>query len=138
MQLLREYPKKIYLGENHQGEKIYMTRPSWDCNWYWGFGYIGHRYLHIHLNRLGNSNMFNNIKTYFQSFILSDKEIWTFCEIVQTIYSLRHIAEVFNGGGSHYTNNPCKELLTKPEWYNHINKVLIPQLIDEMYKVLKV
>lgn len=134
MQLLREYPEKLYLGKNQDGEEIYMSRPSWNFDWYWGFGYIGNK----HLDSLGEGNLFNNIKIYFQYFTLTDKELWIFCEIVKTIYTLRDTAELVNRGGSRYTNNPCKELLTKPDWYNEINNVLIPKLIDEMYQVLKV
>jgi len=40
MKTLREYPKKTFLGIS-EGEKIYLTAPSWDCGWYWRFGYLG-------------------------------------------------------------------------------------------------
>lgn len=138
MQLLRDYPEKLYIGKNQDNEKIFLTRPNWDFDWYWGFGYIGNKDLHTHLNILGNLNLFDNIKHYFQSFILTDKELWVFCELVQTIYHLRTLAEVYHRGGSHYTQNPCQKDLLNPEQYQHINAVLIPKLIDEMYKVLKV
>ena len=39
--------KKIYafgyhylLGIDSVGIKHYVEAPSWDCGWYWGFGYI--------------------------------------------------------------------------------------------------
>ena len=37
--LKSNYPEKIYIG-TVDGEKIYLSAPSWDCDWYWGFGYI--------------------------------------------------------------------------------------------------
>lgn len=30
-----------YLGrELHTNTKIWLEKPSWDCGWYWGFGYV--------------------------------------------------------------------------------------------------
>lgn len=35
------FGKDIYLiGKNTDGELLWLEAPSWDCNWYWGFGYI--------------------------------------------------------------------------------------------------
>lgn len=35
------FGKNIYLiGINEGGEKIFLEEPSWDCGWYWGFGYL--------------------------------------------------------------------------------------------------
>lgn len=136
--LLNDYPKKLYLGSNADNGGIYMSRPSWDCDWYWGFGYIGNRNLHTHLNCLGKSNLYDNLKNYFnQEFIIKeDKDIWQFAEVVMTIYQLRKTAELFHRGGSHYTTNPQQQLLINPEWEQHINCVLIPQQIDAMYQIL--
>jgi hypothetical protein len=37
----RMFGKNIYLiGINTQGEKVFLEHPSWDCGWYWGFGYL--------------------------------------------------------------------------------------------------
>ena len=33
--------KKKYLLGYINNESIYLSPPSWDCNWYWGFGYLG-------------------------------------------------------------------------------------------------
>ena len=33
--------KKVYLlGEDKEGIKYWLIQPSWDCGWYWGFGYV--------------------------------------------------------------------------------------------------
>lgn len=135
--LLKYYPKKVLLGVTEDAEPIYLYRPSWDCGWYWGFGYIGNDELHTHLNCLGDSHMFNNIKRFLPTLEMSDKDLWVFCEVAQTVYTLRQMADLLHTGGSRITRNPCQALLKKPEWYTHINYELIPKLIDEMYKALK-
>lgn len=35
------FGKDIYLlGVDKEGTKYWLESPSWDCNWYWGFGYV--------------------------------------------------------------------------------------------------
>lgn len=138
MKLLRDYPEKVLIGKNQENEPIYFYRPSWDCDWYWGFGYIGNDSLHTHLNSLGKNNLYENIKNYFSEFILQDKDLWLFCEYVMTIYALRPYSEVIHRGGSHYSNNPHKDVIKNPDEYKRINSELIPLLIDEIYKLLGV
>ena len=135
------YPNTLFLGVNKYKENIYLYAPEWNCDWYWGFGYIGNNNLHTHLNWLSdkkNINLYDVLEEYFPNgwCITTMNDKWTFCEIIKTIYSLRSIAEVYNRGGSHYTNNPCSELIKNKTEYERINTILIPELIDEMYKLL--
>ena len=40
-QTLTIFGKKNYLlGTDQNGRKLFLVAPSWDCGWYWGFGYI--------------------------------------------------------------------------------------------------
>ena len=41
-------------------------------------------------------------------------------------------------GGSHYSTNPCADLIKNPDEVKRINEVLTPKLIDEMYVALGV
>lgn len=141
MKLLREYPDQVYLGTTLDNEKLYLSKPSWDCDWYWGFGYVGNKNLHTHLNYLHPDKILWKLKEVFQedSFIIKDdKDYWLFCEYVASIYHLRKTAQFFYLGGSHIASaNPLKHLLQNSELYTQINSELIPRLIDEVYKILE-
>jgi hypothetical protein len=81
--------------------------------------------------------MFDQLKIMFgESLTIPDASLWTFCEIVKTIYTLKKAAEVFYLGGSHTSQNPDKDTLKNPEYVEHINAVLIPMQIHSMYKIL--
>lgn len=136
MQLLRTYPEKVSLGINRDGQEVFMKKPEWSCEWYWSFGQIKSKDTHTQLRWLGDSCLYNNINDYFSQFNLSGKQLWTFCELVESIYTLKKTAELFHRGGSHITTNPLREQLINKDWTNHINEVLIPNQIDELYKVL--
>lgn len=133
-----KYPR-VFLGTSVEGERVYLTPPSWDCGWYWGWGYIGNRHCHYHLDSLfKHTNMHDGIKAHFKTFTaVEPKDLWTFCELVKTFYSLRETAEVLTRGGSHYTNNPCQELIKDADYAKHINTVLIPAIFAETYKLFR-
>lgn len=138
MQLLRDYQEKTLLGKDQQGSNIYLLKPRWECDWYWSFGHLYVGDMFTHLNYLGSSILFDNIKMYFSELNLSDKELWIFCELVESIKMLKSTAQLFTiGSASVCSVNPCKDLLMNKHLADEINSTLILNLIDEVYKVLK-
>lgn len=155
--LLNEYPEKIYLGKRNNCN-VYISKPSWDCNWYWGFGYLGNSCRLYHVDGLkydikhyrDNNNkprtettrciLFDGFKNHFDgdSFIIKDdKDLWKLCELFETFYQLRETAELFIRGGMNVIeNNPLKDIIQNKEISNNINENLLPKLFDEIYKIL--
>lgn len=154
-QLLREYPKYVKLGTSTEWDgDVFIERPSWECGWYWGFGYL-ERWnarksdidFHTHIdsqfskNKDGRScNWYDGMKDVFDKgdVFENDHQRWQFLEIVKTIYNLKMTAEVLGRGDSFYGANPLSDEIYNPIEVRRINEDLIPKLIDEMYKVLGV
>lgn len=138
--MMAHLPARLYVG-NHDGERIYLSRPSFDCNWYWGFGYLGNRNCHYHLDGIGKHENINFhdalLKHFGDSFIVKGADLWKFAEIVLTIYKLKSAAQMFHLGGSHMTTNPGAAMLKKTEWETELNEILIPAQILELYKILQ-
>ena len=152
--LLREYPEFIKLGDSTEfGGGVYLKRPEWSCEWYWGFGYLQrwnyrtqdidfHTHINDEFSKLPDgrrSNWFDGMKALLDKgdVFKSDRDRWKFVEIVKTIYSLKETAEVLGRGGSHYITNPRAELVKNHDEVRRINCKVIPALIDEMYKLLE-
>lgn len=149
--LLSEYPSKIFIGESY-GEKIYLSAPSWDCDWYWGFGYLGNKNCHYHVDGLTNhqsydvvnkvwkyefTNLFDGFKKHFgTSLVVRDSQLWTLCELFKTFYTLKETAEVLGRGGANYTANPCKDVIINQDEVKRINEVVLPAVFEEIYKIL--
>lgn len=130
--------KKIYSGVHKDYGQVWMPRASWDCGWYWGFGYIQNSGVHTHFHCLDQTkNLHDAIKSNFNHFELSDTQLWVFCELLKTAYALKETAKVLGRGGSHYTTNPCKDLIKNPEEVTRINKVVLPSLFEEIYKLFQ-
>ena len=153
IETIRTYKQKMYLGK-HNEEEIYLTAPSWDCGWYWGFGYLGNRNCHYHVDGLKTIERFNFEKKVFEyefvnlydgfkkhfgdSFVVkNDSDIWTLAELFETFYTLKETAEVLGRGGSHYTNNPAKNIIKNEAEAQRINEVVLPAIFDEIYNILE-
>ena len=117
---------------------IYLSAPSWDCNWYWGFGYLGNRDCHYHLDGINhNKNMYDAIIEHFgDTLTISKEDLWTFCELMKSAYALTETAEVLGRGGSHYTDNPCKDIIMNTVETTRINTVVLPAIFDAVYDML--
>lgn len=146
--LMEKYPKNFLLGHPTDGGRGYLfRRPSFDCGWYWGFGYLGNRDVHFHLDNmtsihpeLANKNMFDQLKMLFGDnlTITNDGDLWKFCEHASAIYKMRVAAELFHRGGSSYTSNERSDSIKElgHDMYETLNSVLIPEQIESLYRVL--
>jgi len=137
METLRKYNKNTYLGTVNN-ESIYLSAPSWDCGWYWGFGYLGNNNCHYHIDGLDKTkNLHDAIVEHFgDSFIIRPSDRWVFAELFKSFYVLRETAEVLGRGGAYLTTNPCKDIIINKEEVERINNIVLPAIFDEIYKIL--
>ena len=137
MKTLRDY-NKMPLGEN-DGETIFLSPPSWDCGWYWGFGYIGNKNRHYHIDGLSKGKNIHDgmIEHFGDSLRIRPSDVWTFAELMQTFYTLKESAEVLGRGGSHITSNPCASVIINKAEADRINNEVLPAVFDEIYRILE-
>lgn len=137
MKTLSNYPSKMLLGRNNN-EPIYLSAPSWDCGWYWGFGYIGNKNCHYHVDGMEKGkNLYDAFKEHFgNTLMVRDSDLWTLAELFKTFYILKETAEVLGRGGAHLTTNPAKDVIINKDETNRINEVVLPQIFEEIYKIL--
>lgn len=132
---------KVFFGiDKETKEKIYLTKPSWDCGWYWGFGYLGNKDCHYHLSGYSkgrNIDMYDALKNDYELNEKIERNLWEFCELVQTAYTLKEAAEVLGRGGSHYTNNPCKEIIKNEEEVKRINEIVLPAIFNKISELIE-
>lgn len=148
----KAFGKKTYLlGKDKEGIWYWLEEASWDCEWYWGFGYVRsytnneHPNMsrdcesHQHFDKLFLSgpemckNMFDN---FFEETPLRESEKWKLLEIMKTIYTMKEYSEVVYRGGSHITTNPVCEIIRNEDEYKRINEIVLPKLFEEIYKIL--
>lgn len=158
------FNKDIYLlGVNKQGKNIWLEAASWDCDWYWGFGYIETytnnerpdlaRDINSHSRwsgLVGKQERYNIDKKCWQldtnyihhlndnpdmeATVLTEKESWELADLMKSFYTLKDTAELFNQGNSHLTTTGID--LKDEQQETHINKDLLPKIFVRVYEIL--
>lgn len=143
-QIINKLDSTFYLlGTNKDGEKVYLKKATFDCDWYWSIGYLktfNRNYTdftsHFHTDTTILS--WDEFNDYFEETVLTNSEKWQFLELMKTLYTLRKMSDTIYQGGSHYTRNEVEQELLKEyqPMYDKINNETIPTLLDEVYKLL--
>jgi hypothetical protein len=141
------FGKDTYLlGKGKDGNYYWLEEGKWDCNWYWGIGYVKTykdilnpnmaKDISSHQHWDGLFPTYDKFNDFFEETVLNDKEKWKLLELMKAIYIARHYSDMLYIGGAHYTNNPCKEDIHNEDEYNRINKVMIPKMLEKVYEIL--
>ena len=151
-QIVHAFGETYYLlGKDEDGVKWYFQKPTWDCGWYWGFGYLdsftnnaspekskdiaGHTRLSSLMGEF-KGNGFDALKHYFHECVLTDEELFEFVDYVKSGYALKEAAELFGRGHSNYTEKAKIDGLVKPDWVKEINEKAIPAINRAIEKLL--
>lgn len=87
---------KILLGRV-DNQPVYIYKHSWDCNWYWGFGYLGNNNWHFHMESLIDDSF--QVDKLFESTKITQGQWWVIRDLFIQAYSLKKVAETFRHGG---------------------------------------
>lgn len=125
---------KMYLGNTTEYGRLYLSRHSWDCGWYWGFGYIGNSRLHMHIDSLINGEYDVN-KIFDGGASITQDQWWIIRDLFTQAYALKKAAEVYRHGG-HQTSKPgITDCIKNLEMAAQINKDL-ETVLDKVWDFL--
>lgn len=160
------FKKNVYLlGADKDGIKYWLEGPTWDCGWYWGFGYVetyqcnsmpsrakdidSHQhidssfigkvdYYNYELKQWGRTEYIHNIYDCprLAKTTFDEETGWILSELFQEFYTLKKTAELFHSGGAGVATSPLKDILQLTDYENHINKVLIPAITAKIIELL--
>ena len=125
---------KIYLGNTTQHGKLYLSKHSWDCGWYWGFGYIGNSRLHMHIDSLINSEYDVNL-LFDKGTPITQDQLWIIRDLFKQAYALKAAAEVYQYGGHQTTKPGMTDCIKNLEMAARINKDL-ETVLDKVWDFL--
>lgn len=146
----RGFGKDVYLlGAGEDGTYYWLEAASWDCGWYWGFGYI-ETYTnnknpsiardiqsHEHADKFMSEffTEWNGSKPRLTQRTFTEAEGWELCELFKQYYILKETAEYFGRGKAHVANTQIADY-KKPELVKKINEVRMPAIFNRIYEIL--
>jgi len=133
---------KVYLGmEEETKSKLYLEKHSWDCNWYWGFGYLDSSFMHFHFD----SVMPNKSNNEFLTFNIFEKPVriklkkgfngWLLMELFEQAYILRHAADMYSIGSAGITEARDKGVSKDMVLAHQLNEQL-ETVLDEIWELV--
>lgn len=144
--VLKKFGKEYFLlGISKEGEKVYLEDASWDCDWYWGFGYIetfkrdgsdieSHRHFNDLFLKNGISDTFKN---FFEETTVDEQEMWDLLETMDCFYICREYSDILHRGGANIASpGELKGVIKNDAEYKRINEEVIPKLIEKVKKIL--
>jgi hypothetical protein len=124
-------PDKIYLGV-HNDQPIHLTKHSWDCDWYWGFGYLGNRSWHYHFSSVLKDGL--RADQYFSSSRISNDDWWVIRELFAQAYALEDAYGVYLRNTAGQTNRKgVTDLVGDKELAARINLDL-EKILDKVWE----
>jgi len=148
---INKFGEHYLLGVNKDGEHVYLEKESWDCGWYWGFGYL-HTFTndrqptrsvdissHFHFDGKfleGPLSAYDTFREYFKETVLTNNEIWELVDLMTTAYTLKKTAAILSHGYSYYTDRAKISDLKDKELEEKINHEFLPEVFDRIRALL--
>jgi len=128
---------KIFLGIDHHGKKLWLEKHEWACGWYWAFGYIGNRNLHMHISALIDhpekyAPDWVLVSEQFESTWMTQGQWWIMRDLFLSAYALKKAAAAYCHGG-HQTASAKPYRVICPDQENRIN-VDLGILLDNIWQ----
>lgn len=148
------FKKDCYLlGQDKYNDYIWLEAASWNCSWYWGFGYIevytnqlkpniarditSHSHWSGLVGKQDDGKYLHHINEYLKVSVLTDSESWRLSDLMQSFYTLKESAELLGRGGSHLSSSGNLEILKNLTMVKTINEIMLPAIFAEVYKILE-
>jgi len=139
--------KKIYLGTLNNkfkkstiaGDQLWLTKHTWDCEWYWAFGYIGNKNLHTHFDSVILNNVGEGFNKIFSDTPFTEDQLYVICDLFKQAYALKEAAAVYKYGGHITSNTEFSKLIENPEMVTKLNadlKIVLDRLWDFIEKCI--
>lgn len=127
---------KIVLGEENNGDKVFIKRGKWECDWYFSYGNIQikspykrepHTLTHWDSYFTGSKHVEPDDIRDLITTELSAKKLWKLCDLFKSFYSLREVSGIYYRGNSHLSSvySDLEDTFSKTRVDKDIAKVII-------------
>ena len=129
------------------GETYWLEKATFDCDWYWGLGYVesyrgkgssdkswrGHSHFDYMFLK---QDIFNGFKDFFDEMAVTDNELWELEELMKSAYTARAYSDMLHRGGSNITSGVTVDEIQNQAEYERINNIVIPSILNKVYSIL--
>lgn len=126
--------ERIRLGTTLEDGLVYLDKHSWDCGWYWSFGYVGNSLYHFHIESLIQS-VYEVDKIFMHTDIQQD-QWWVIRDLFVQAYALQRAAEVYQFGGHQTHQAGVTDIINNRDMADKLNADL-ERVLDTVWTYMK-
>lgn len=138
--------KTFLLGVDADGVKYWLEAPSWNCGWYWGFGYIKTYVRNFAPSKARDIDSHQHADNFYPEWTLgkesrltattfTEAEAWKLAKLFKQFYTLKASAEMFGRGGCHITTT-TDGVAEDKALAKRINEIEIPKVTAAILAIL--
>ncbi len=132
---------RVYLGKikddfkgHISGKRIWLSKHSWDCGWYWGFGYIGNANNYTHFDSCFLDIQVYKIEEIFEKTKITQSQWWVIRDLFIQAYALKKAAAVYRHGGHQTTVPGITDIIKNDDLAATINHNL-EKVLDKIWDI---
>ena len=114
---------KVWLGKLIDGEQCYLYKHTWDCDWYWGFGYVGNSKSHYHFDSFLKDTKYTPDDLSSEC-NFTENEWWVIRDMFVQVYALKKCAEVYRYGGHQTSKSGVTDTILSTDMCTRLNSDL--------------
>lgn len=131
------FSKDVYLlGVNKYNEYTWLEAPSWDCGWYWGFGYVETYTNNKNPERAKDISSHTHIDSIFKL----DKNIYHSDFLIQKTFSESEgleLTKLFKEFYSVKRNAQNAHRASDNQLAKELNEIILPEIMDKIIQILQ-
>lgn len=125
------FKKEVYLlGADDSGVLYWLEAPSWDCGWYWGFGYVENYTNNEHPNKSKDIISHTHISSIFEKNDVIDMNNGL---LINPTYTKNEGVKLSGLFTKFYE---LKVIAERDKPNRQINEIELPELFKEIIKIL--
>lgn len=120
MRSTRHGDELALLGKTEEGDKVYLRKAEYACDWYFSFGNLEiyeenkvkpSTMTHWDSYFTGSSHVEpSDIKDKLVETPFEDETLWILCDWMKTFYALKEVSGIYNRGNSHLSTGTHGEI----------------------------
>lgn len=124
---------RVLLGTlKEDNTTCYLTKHKWDCDWYWGLGYIDNNNYHTRFDSTFLKVKPKLASEVFSTTNISDSDWWIVRDLFIQAYALKKVAEVYVYGGHQTYEAGTTDIIKDVDMCTRLNRDL-EKVLDTLW-----
>ena len=126
--------REDYYNASLAGRVIYLSKHSFDCGWYWGFGYIGNNHLHTHFSYILERPQL--VTDVFSDTSITEATWWNIQDLFKQAYILKEYAGLCRHNNGYIASSAACKILSLTSEDEKLTNERLELVLDTVWALI--